>query len=659
MDPRKDSRDKVWTRRRWSKAGVLALSSVGMPLGLPLGLAGLGLRPAFSQNGGAAGALLELSLDPAQVYKDEMAELTAEVRLDPQGGGDVAAPQIIVDKAVKVRLAGSSSSQVTRIVNGQYSSEIRKRFRYTLSCDTGGRYVIDAQVKMGNTQLRARQRLTLQVHAKARKVPTTAQGDDVMVVPHLMPESKLYVGQAALFHLELWMRTADTPASVERPSFRDFITLDFDLPPRKVVSYNRRRYEVQSVYYRAVFPQRAGNLKIAGLELTMQPVSFGSIFSRRRKRAYRIKGPATTVQVLALPAKGQPRAFKSAHVGQFEMRTRVDRSDLKVQDALTLTVEIEGSGNLALLDPGVLPPIPGMRVYDPKRDEPEYRIQDHRLQGVIRWRYLMVADKAGTVTIPAMHLNYFDPIEERYARTQSEALVLDIKDATGNKVDPAGGNAPAGAAAGPKAPSDPSAAAPDSAGAGAAGAAGADSRKGDDALGSGRLDPNDVEPLMDVIATENLPRRAVARPSLTLARFYQLAFAAPAAVGISAGVAAILRNRAGDATQRQQRAERTALLASLEGLDLENPREAWSAVAKALQRIAILRAGERAAGSPRPELLSYLKKSGVDEKSVAEWGQWLDRGDAERFGASSSSSRDELAKARDFARQQLDAWGRG
>ena len=81
----------------------------------------------FARSAVAQDAYLELKLETERVARQQTTILTAEVVLT-QRGADIDPPQIRVDESIRVKAAGRSSSQVTKIINGQYSSEIRQIF---------------------------------------------------------------------------------------------------------------------------------------------------------------------------------------------------------------------------------------------------------------------------------------------------------------------------------------------------------------------------------------------------------------------------------------------------------------------------------------------------------------------------------------------------
>ena len=69
---------------------------------------------------------------------------------------------------------------------------------------------------------------------------------------------------------------------------------------------------------------------------------------------------------MPLPKEGQPAGFESTNVGKFTIEARADRATIGVGDALTLTIDIRGQGNLRNVHAPALPPARRVEDYEPK-----------------------------------------------------------------------------------------------------------------------------------------------------------------------------------------------------------------------------------------------------------------------------------------------------
>ncbi|MXW10094.1 MAG: protein BatD [Gammaproteobacteria bacterium] len=129
------------------------------------------------------------------------------------------------------------------------------------------------------------------------------------------------------------------------------------------------------------------------------------------------------IEVLPLPG-GRPENF-TGFVGDLEVAATLDRDSVQVSDAVTLTVEVAGSGNLRMLaEPEVEVP-PGFEAFPPEVTERVNRT-DAGVSGTRTYEYVLVPRVPGVGAIPPVELAYFDPEREVYEVAASEALAVEV-----------------------------------------------------------------------------------------------------------------------------------------------------------------------------------------------------------------------------------------
>jgi hypothetical protein len=199
-----------------------------------------------------------------------------------------------------------------------------------------------------------------------------------------------------------------------------------------------RPYMVGTLLKKALFPLHAGKLTVTPLEMQVSQVDFfgGAL------RTQRLKAQPLVIEALPLPREGQPATFPPGNVGHFTFTVRADRDKVSVGEAVTVTLEIKGEGNLRNLQPPALPAPAGWKSYEPKvtvNIDPGDTISGSKLV-----EYLLLPEHPGTTTIPALELATFDPGAKTYAVLKSEPVRLEVAaDATAG----AGGATAAGGAA--------------------------------------------------------------------------------------------------------------------------------------------------------------------------------------------------------------------
>lgn len=190
--------------------------------------------------------------------------------------------------------------------------------------------------------------------------------------------------------------------------------------PQTRQTFEGREYAVSPLIRRAVFPLQPGRLTVTPMEAAISQVDFfGSTM-----RTQRIKTDPLTIEVQPLPTAGQPRGFDPAAVGRFGITAEVDRDKVAVGEAVTLTIKINGQGNVRKLPAPALGKLEGWKVYDPKvavAIEP-----GDMVQGTKTIEYLLLPERAGVTTIPSFSLAFFDPAQQSYATERTAALRLEV-----------------------------------------------------------------------------------------------------------------------------------------------------------------------------------------------------------------------------------------
>ena len=143
------------------------------------------------------------------------------------------------------------------------------------------------------------------------------------------------------------------------------------------------------------------------------------------------------IDVLPLPAAGRPASF-TGHVGALDLSASLSTASAETNEAVTLTVEYSGIGNLRTLAPPALDLPVEFEVFPPEVSD-DLREGGGSLQGTRSYEYVLLARAPGELVIPPIEIGWFDPAAERYATARSLPLELTV---TGESV---GGETPGGA----------------------------------------------------------------------------------------------------------------------------------------------------------------------------------------------------------------------
>jgi hypothetical protein len=96
-----------------------------------------------------------------------------------------------------------------------------------------------------------------------------------------------------------------------------------------------------------------------------------------------------------------------------------------VGEAITLTVSVEGTGNLKLLGAPKLPDLPSFRTYDTVSTLNLSKASDI-VQGSKVFKTVIVPRASGQLQIPSIPFSYFDPATGQYVEQQTDPINLQI-----------------------------------------------------------------------------------------------------------------------------------------------------------------------------------------------------------------------------------------
>jgi hypothetical protein len=263
-------------------------------------------------------------------------------------------------------------------------------------------------------------------------------------------KTRAYVGEQITVEWYIYLSTRQDKLQpvITEPRADGFWTEELAVPSGQQTVLSRQMYEGQEylvapLLRRALFALQPGRLTITSMESEISQVDFFGT----TQRTQRLKSDPLVIDVQPLPAAGQPRGFDPAAVGRFQLAARVDRDHVQVGEAVTLTITINGQGNLRKLPPPTLARPDGWKLYDPKiavSIDPADVVT-----GTKTIEYLLLPERAGSTTLPAFKLPYFDPSTKSYVVEKTTPLRLEVVGERAASGAPSGPGALRPAGAGP------------------------------------------------------------------------------------------------------------------------------------------------------------------------------------------------------------------
>lgn len=342
-----------------------------------------------------------------------------------------------------------STSYSSSWVNGQSSSETTVTYTYILMPKKEGTFNIPPatiKVKGANYTSNA---LAIKVlppdkagsadaaaGAAGGNSASTGIGKDDFFVKLNVSSHQVYEQQGFLATFKMYASRPCGLNNAKFPEFEGFLAQEVELPQEKqwtMENYNGRNYYVVVLKQSYLYPQRSGKITIdkgtfdAVIRIpTQQKVRsiFDDFFDAYQDINKQLVSPAVTIDVKPLPS-GKPASFAGA-VGNFTMTAGISSTNIKANEAVTVTVKISGNGNIKLVkNPDVQFPA-DFDVYDPKV-ETDSRVTAAGASGTKTIEYIAIPRYAGDFEIPAITFSYFDPKAGSYKTITSEAFQLHVE----------------------------------------------------------------------------------------------------------------------------------------------------------------------------------------------------------------------------------------
>jgi len=301
-------------------------------------------------------------------------------------------------------------------------SSLMAEYRYIITTDRPGRYVIPAFEARTSSGRVASQPLVIDVHARrgrpAPAVVTRARIDtsgELRVLSGApQPAETVYVGQQATYEVAVFLNQTMRERLRRNPTFYPpemQAVLAYDLPaPPPNTSYRIGSQCFDAlVYRRALFPLVRGRLTIPPAQLVYSTgLSSTTLFSR--EESHEIQTDSVTIIALDPPADGRPAQYSGA-VGRLRIAASMD-SAARVGDPTLVTVTVSGAGNVRLF------PRPQVTVPWASVVSADERVRvdtgTARIGGVKEFDWVLTPRIAGEFDFPPIRYGYFDPAGRRF-----------------------------------------------------------------------------------------------------------------------------------------------------------------------------------------------------------------------------------------------------
>ena len=248
-----------------------------------------------------------------------------------------------------------------------------------------------------------------------------------------LSSTKIYVEEQSIYTLKLYHQTRVGNISLDLPDIEHLTFRQLGKPIEYQGFYNGRSYDVVEVRY-TLIPSEEGICGIEPSRMKMTVAQPGRrshrgffddpFFSFSKGRAMTVASESLELNVLPLPGKEKPSDF-SGLVGNFEISSKLEPNKIKAGESATLTVLVNGRGNVNRIPDLKWPEPDHIKVY---ADEPVLKVKEDAkgLSGSKTMKWALVPGKEGRYKIPPLSLNFFDTKTHRYRKIETSRLSFSV-----------------------------------------------------------------------------------------------------------------------------------------------------------------------------------------------------------------------------------------
>lgn len=386
---------------------------------------------------------IEVSLNADTVSLDDQAILQVIVSGATQSIPDVEMPSL---PAFEVYSQGRSSS--ISIVNGQVNASVA--YRYLLLPQKAGTYTISGiSVNSNGKRIEGKpvslvvsnQRKPTSPRLEQRATDDNGQSKDYFLEA-VVDKKTPYVSEQVTLTLKFYIAVQyySSPELTE-PATTGFWT---EVVGNSAPYYDRiggRNYRVIERKY-ALFPTQTGELDIGRATISTTVAArrqrrdpydlFGDLFPTGQ--GITVRSEPITLRVKPLPEAGKPKEFTGT-VGRFEMSATADKTEVELNQPVTVAIKISGTGNIKSIGEPLIPESNDFRVYQASSSENLTKFE-HRIGGTKLYEEVFIPKRPGNLEIPALTFNYFDPVNGSYETITTKPIALTVRKPEGYVASP-------------------------------------------------------------------------------------------------------------------------------------------------------------------------------------------------------------------------------
>lgn len=375
-----------------------------------------------------------VSVNKPEVALDDQLHLTLSVTGDQQ---NLPTASLNSSTIPNFRILGQSTSQNISIVNGKM--EAQRDTRIVLLPEKEGVFKIGPFQLTHDGQTYRSNSVQVTVKKAGSSTSRSAQQNEqeLIFLDVIFDKNEAYLHEQVTLTYFLYFRVNVTGLEYEQlPTTTGFWAEELDVPKDRNGNFTIEQKVLDGVRYNrvmvrkmALFPSTIGELTVGPMMLKTNVRArsndpFDSFFNFGRTQQKVVRAPEVKIQVKALPTAGQPANFNGL-VGNYDIETQIDKTNLPANEAATLKVTISGSGKIQAIEPPELNLPSDITRHDSNVTENVDR-SSSQVRGSKTFEFVLIPRYEGDYTLDPLQLSYFDPKQERYESISTQPITLTV-----------------------------------------------------------------------------------------------------------------------------------------------------------------------------------------------------------------------------------------
>lgn len=325
----------------------------------------------------------------------------------------------------------TSMSVVNNVATATYG------LRYTFRAERAGTFTIPAFTFSINGRTHTTEPIRIEAVERGSGQAVTERPEIFLQLE--LSEPRPYVGQQVTANLVLYFRNdidiiSYQPASSWRTEgfWIENLNEGGANPRAESVLLDGVRYRKATLISYALFPTRAGNLRLGSYEIRAN-IRYSGRYDQtsprvfmgfgRSQRSVDIASQEREISIRSLPSP-QPETFTGG-VGRFEVKRDISTQSVLLGEPVEVVTTFEGTGNVFLINQPKKEFPEEFEAFAPQENT-DIRKAGETVSGVKSFTDILIPRRTGSFEIPATRVSWFDDRSARYVTRELPAISLTV-----------------------------------------------------------------------------------------------------------------------------------------------------------------------------------------------------------------------------------------